>query len=129
MAIARGLILQDDLAKKKQFRRQVTKVTIDEIESPPHSDDEEGQARMKEKKKRCLLAGANRLRREFAEFREMKRNGLLNIQQLPSQSSPISKPIQAAQNEFAFEKLASTKAADDHSHEEVFLLLEFLVQH
>ena len=102
---------------------------------------------MKEKKKRCLLAGANRLRQEFAEFRELKRKGLFYRQQVPSWPSAstigqpmigdagieskndpnaTSTPIQGQQRELAFTKLATTEAAHDHSHEEVSLFIQLV---
>ena len=47
------------------------------MESPPASDDEEGRDRMREKKKNCLRKGLKRFWEKFAQFRELKRRGLL----------------------------------------------------
>ena len=97
-AIANGQLDASDKAEVRRFRKQVELKRIEEVESPPASDDEEGRERMREKRKNCLRKGLKRFRDEFAQFRELKRRGLLRASDSgeiymvgPATSTPVQR--------------------------------------
>ena len=62
-AVAEGTLSSDNRSEVAAFRRNVKKFKLSEIESPPHSDDDEGQLAQTKKRRDGLEKGRATLKR------------------------------------------------------------------